>query len=80
MIPDGLQYFLEHFWDDQQCDQICTLGPRIYHKITSKIQEIMGALLNIFFMSDNVEGMYTQRFNNLEFVFLKIYTFESVKF
>ena len=27
MIPDRLQYFLEHFWSDQKCDQIWTLGP-----------------------------------------------------
>ena len=27
MIPDQLQYFLEHFWIDQQRDQIWTLGP-----------------------------------------------------
>ena len=36
MIPDRLQYCLEHFGDDQECDQIETLGPRIYHQ---KIQE-----------------------------------------
>ena len=41
MIPDRLQYFLEHVWIDQECDQIWTLGPRIYHKHAWKIQEIM---------------------------------------
>ena len=32
MMPDRLLYFLEHFWIDQQCDQIWTLGARIYHQ------------------------------------------------
>ena len=36
MIPDRLQYFLEHFWKDQTCDQIWTLGPHIYHQNTSR--------------------------------------------
>ena len=35
MIPDRLQYFLEHFCIDQRCDQIWTLGPRIYYQNTS---------------------------------------------
>ena len=32
MIPDRLQYFLEHFRNDQKYDKIWTLGPRIYHQ------------------------------------------------
>ena len=35
MIPDRLQYFLEHLWNDQKCNQIWTLGPCIYHPNTS---------------------------------------------
>ena len=46
MIPDRLQYFLEHFGNDQKCDQIWTLGPRIYHQNISKNKEHMGASLN----------------------------------
>ena len=34
-------------WNDQKCDQIWTLGPRMYHENTSKIQENMGSSLNI---------------------------------
>ena len=36
MIPGRLQYFLERFRNDQKCDQIWTLGPRIYHQHISK--------------------------------------------
>ena len=36
MIPDRLQYFQEHFWNDQDYDKIWTLGPRIYHQNISK--------------------------------------------
>ena len=35
MIPDRLQYFFEHFWNDQKRDQILPLGPRIYHQNTT---------------------------------------------
>ena len=43
MIPDRLQYFLEHFWIDQKCDQIWTLGPRIcYQNISKKYKKIWG--------------------------------------
>ena len=50
MIPDGLQYFSEHFWIDQNCDQNSTLGPRIYHQSISKTQETYGHILgNIIF-------------------------------
>ena len=45
MIPDRLQYFLEHFWNDQKCDQIWTIGPRIYHQNISKIQDMYGGIL-----------------------------------
>ena len=53
MIPDPLQC-LERFWNDQKRDQIWTLGPRIYHQNTSKIQEQMGVLEPIIFISDNL--------------------------
>ena len=39
MLPDRLQYLLEHFWNDQKCDQIWNLGPRIYHQNIKQIQE-----------------------------------------
>ena len=42
MIPDRLQYFLEHFWNDQKCDKLWTLGPHIYHKNISKDTRKMG--------------------------------------
>ena len=35
MIPDRLQYVLEHFWNDQKCDRIWTFYPRIYRQNTS---------------------------------------------
>ena len=45
MIPDRLQY-LEHFWNDQKCDTIWILGPRICHQHTSKnTRTIMGTSL-----------------------------------
>ena len=56
MIPDRLQYLLEHFRNDQKVDQIWTLGPRIYHQNTSKLQEHMGtSLKNIIFISENLK-------------------------
>ena len=50
MIADRLQDFLEHFWNDQKCHQICTLGPRNYHKNTSKIQESYGSILDKYYL------------------------------
>ena len=49
MIPDRLQYFLDDSWNDQTCYQIWTLGPRIYHQTTWKIQENKGTSLKILF-------------------------------
>ena len=46
MIPDRLQYFLEHFWIDQKCDQIWTLGPRIYYQNTSNNTRNYGNILD----------------------------------
>ena len=46
MIPDRLQYFLEHVWIDQKRDQIWTLGPRIHYQNIQTIQEIMVTSLN----------------------------------
>ena len=56
MVTDQLQYFLEHFWTDQQCDQIWTLGPRIYYQKTSqKYKTNMGRSLNhIISISENL--------------------------
>ena len=45
MIPDRLQYFLEHVWIDRKCDRIWTLGARIYYQNTSTIQENDGNIL-----------------------------------
>ena len=45
MIPERLQYFLEPFWNDQQCDQIWTLGPHIYYYF-SKIQAKHGNIID----------------------------------
>ena len=47
MIPDRLQYFLEYFSNDNKCDPIWTLGPRIYHENISTEQEKVGTSLNI---------------------------------
>ena len=32
MIPDGLQYFLDHLWNDQKGDQMSTPGPYLSQK------------------------------------------------
>ena len=47
MIPDRSQYFLEHFWIDQNAHQIWTLGARMYYQNTQTKQEKMGTSLNI---------------------------------
>ena len=50
MMPDRLQYCLEHFWNDQQCDQIWILGPRIYDKfISTTARTLWEHLWNISF-------------------------------
>ena len=56
MIPDRSQSFLDDFWNDRTCDQIWTLGPRIYHKNTLKHTEIHGNLIKHYYfsMSENL--------------------------
>ena len=50
MIPDRLQYFWEHFWNDQKCDQLWTLGPHIHHQNTSNnTRKSMGTSLKYEF-------------------------------
>ena len=41
MVPDRLQYFLEHFWIDQQNHQIWTLGARTYYQNIRKTTKNM---------------------------------------
>ena len=55
MIPDRLQYFLDYFWDDQTCDQIWTLGARIYHENTSNNTRNMGTSLKNIFITENLK-------------------------
>ena len=40
MIPDGLQHFLGHFWNFQECHKISTHGPLTDHRNTLKIHEL----------------------------------------
>ena len=49
--PDRLQYFLEHFWIEQRCDQIWSLGPRIYHKNKLNNARNYGGILEIYHFS-----------------------------
>ena len=50
MILDRLQYFSEHFGNDQKRDQIWTLGACIYHQNTStNTRQIMGTSMNKIF-------------------------------
>ena len=49
MIPDRLQYFLEHFWIDQQCDQIWTHEPRIYYQNITTNKETYGNILEKYY-------------------------------
>ena len=87
MIPDRLQYFLEDFWNDKKCDQIWTLGPRIYHQNTSKntrqIWKHPWAIYSylIIWNFDNLGSSAYQTFKLLEFENLKIwkfFTFENL--
>ena len=56
MIPDGLQYFLDDFWNFQKCYQLWTLGPCIYHqKYCKKYKNSMGASLENIFISRNLK-------------------------
>ena len=56
MIPDRLQDFLEHFWNDQ--NWIWNLGPSIYHKnISNNTRNIWNHLLkNIVFFISQLSG------------------------
>ena len=47
MIPDRLQYFWEHFRNDQKYDQIWTLGPNIYHQNIQTNTRKYGNILEI---------------------------------
>ena len=62
MIPDRLQYFLKHFWNDQKLDQIWTLGPRIYHqKIFNEYKENYGSsLTKYYFHISNINFRQTK--------------------
>ena len=57
MFPGRLQCFLEHFWNDRKCDQIWTLGPRIYHQnISNNTRKLWGASLKILLsISENMK-------------------------
>ena len=57
MISDRLQYFLNDFWNDPKCDQIWTVGPRIYHQNTSKNTRIYVDIFEnyYFVISENLK-------------------------
>ena len=65
MIPDRLQYCLDDFWNFEKCDQLLTLGPRIYQRNLQRMQEIYGSILENIFVNmglnifvENVRTMY----------------------
>ena len=41
MIPDIFQYFLDHLWNFQKCDQIWILRPVIHYRNILKTPETM---------------------------------------
>ena len=41
MLPDGFQYFLDHFWNLQRIDQISTPDPLFITKIFQEIRNDM---------------------------------------
>ena len=47
MIPDGFQYFLDHFWNFRKCAQLWTLASLIYYRNTLNHTRIMDAFINI---------------------------------
>ena len=83
MIPGRLQYFLKYFWIGQKCDQIWTLGARIYYQNTSKNTKKYGDVLetiifanmgiNMFDVLKMFESMYA-----LFFVFVCVFCFRFV--
>ena len=61
MIPDRLQYFLEHFWIDKHFHQIWTLGARIYYQNTStNTRKLWGHPGNILFVISQLSGNPTK--------------------
>ena len=83
MLPDRLQYFWEHFWNDQKCDQIWNLGPHNHQQNNSKnIRKLRGTSLNTFFISENLKLWLLGNVcvpNFLKFCNLKIWEFASWK-
>ena len=56
MIPDRLQYFLKHFWNDQNVTKCGPSDPAFITKILQTLPEIMGTSLNnIIFISENLK-------------------------
>ena len=49
MIPDRLQYFLKHFWNDQKLTNYGPSDPVFITKILQQIQERYGNVLEIIF-------------------------------
>ena len=48
MIPDGLQYFLDDFWNLQKNHQIWTFTPLLYLEMLQTIQENMETFKTYF--------------------------------
>ena len=48
-MADRFQYFLDDFLNDQKCDQIWTLGRRIYHQNTSRNTRKYGNVLEQYY-------------------------------
>ena len=51
MIPDRLQYFLEHFWNDQHVTKSGSSGPVFITNIFQKIQEHMRQSLRKYYFA-----------------------------
>ena len=81
----AIAIFFEHFWNDQNCDQIRTLGPRMYHQNSSTNTRIYGNSFEAYYFhireyefSKSLEGLCTI-FEIVEFEIPKLLKVEPLK-
>ena len=59
MIPDRLQYFLGHFWNDQKCDKYGHSDPVDITKIFQTTQaKLWGIIENLIFISGSLKILF----------------------
>ena len=81
MIPARLQYFLEHFWNEQKRDQIWTLGPRIHHQnISNDTRNMMGTALENMLSYLTVFNSLFLQFRKMKFGKVKLEVLKFEKF